>query len=1608
MSSVKVAVRVRPFNSREMAKECSCIISMSGPTTNIYHNGKERERDRNGKPFAFDYSYWSHTGPEDTNYASQLQVYEDIGVEMLDHAFEGYNVCIFAYGQTGAGKSYTMMGKQEPGEEGIIPQLCSDMFKRINVADPDTLFTVEVSYMEIYCEHVRDLLNPKNKNSLRVREHPILGPYVEDLSKLVVTSYDDINQLMDEGNKARTVAATNMNETSSRSHAVFTIVLTQRKHDLATNLVAEKVSKISLVDLAGSERAESTGAQGVRLKEGANINKSLTTLGKVISALAEMASNKDIAKKDKKKKAEFIPYRDSVLTWLLRENLGGNSRTAMIAAISPADINYEETLSTLRYADRAKQIVCKAVVNEDPNARLIRELKEEVQRLRDILKAEGIETVAEQSAARQRNRSTSAEDAMERLKESEKLIAELNETWEEKLRRTEDIRLQRESMLQEMGIAVKDDGNTVGVFSPKKTPHLVNLNEDPGMSECLLYYVKRGITRVGSDKSQDIQLSGTFILPEHCVFSYDTDDIFLTPCKDAHCYVNGKQVTDTVLLRSGSRVIFGNHHVFRFTNPLQVRAELDFKSPMAETPGVGEEVDWTFAQVELLNKQGIDMKAEMAKRLMALEEQYRKEKLEADQMFEKQRKDYEARIESLQKQVDAQSMMSSMYSSFMTPDRDFDDFVDPCLWTSNEFRIARAAWDKWRRHQFTSLRDQLWGNMVFLKEANAISVELKKKVQFQYVLLTHTLYSPLPPDFLPANAATASAAAPIDKAKMPRVVVAVEVRDLKNGATHYWSLEKFKQRLELMRQMYSNDAEVSPTSPDITMDSVGGYDPFYDRFPWFKSIGKAFVPLTNLLCPISMSHKIALVNEHGDVRGYLKVCVQPATANDDDIPDFIPGVRQSAKIRFSESETTINSSFDAPTSWCNGDVDDVFESRCSDRLATGHENGLIRPFSQPMKEYPPHLELGKDFTLQITVLQAHGIPSEFTDLFCQFSFMHRCDETFSTEPVKLTGNEAADAPISFYHVQNVTVTVTKSFVDYISKRPMLFEVFGHCQEPVFNTSQLSPRAPPKHMLPPAASISLPVQSPRIGPLSVPSNPVHSTFDLLVSFEIRELAPNGEYLPVVVDHGEGLPCTGVFLLHQGIQRRLTITIAHEFGAELGWKDVKELLVGHIRRTAEMPADNSYDGSVLSLTVLPGQLIKKQDDDRCLLRTFYRFEAPWDSSMHNSQLLNSISSYNERIYLTLTAYVQIENCVQPAIVSKDLCVVIHGRDSKATSAGRSIKNLFSANPFKYSDTNRVNGVYDLIFREAVDTGMQRRQRKVLDTSTAYVRGEENLQGWRPRSDSLIFEHQWTLEKLRRLFDVENVRYCLSLKNRLKNPTASLETDFQQSDYALKRRDSKTADLSDRERQLMLKYVKLIQNDGPSKEPPNKKSPVDIVATPSSDDSGGDLSASLMSLSSVLSSHSQPTINTVNINGGLTVAAKPIRSISADNLAAIAAPQPTKQFIPEIKEIRINPVVSKRNYMNFLEENSHGWLKRWVVIRRPYAFIYKSDRDPVERGLINLATSRVEYSEDQQAMLKVPNTFSVITPHRGFLMQTLSDQDVQEWLYAINPLLASQIQE
>lgn len=239
-----------------------------------------------------------------------------------------------------------------------------------------------------------------------------------------------------------------------------------------------------------------------------------------------------------------------------------------------------------------------------------------------------------------------AEKAVDQLQASEKLIAELNETWEEKLKRTEEIRQQREAVFAEMGVAVKPDGITVGVFSPKMTPHLINLNEDPTLSECLLYYIKDGVTRLGTHEAeiaQDIQLSGSHILKEHCQFQNDNGIVTIIPNSEAMVYINGRKLDEAEILETGARVILGKNHVFRFQHPQQAREKRERKQVESDTQNPKEQnnndevVDWNYAQIELLEKQGIDLKVEMKKRLETLEEQFRKEKMEADRMFQEQK-----------------------------------------------------------------------------------------------------------------------------------------------------------------------------------------------------------------------------------------------------------------------------------------------------------------------------------------------------------------------------------------------------------------------------------------------------------------------------------------------------------------------------------------------------------------------------------------------------------------------------------------------------------------------------------------------------------------------------------------------------------------------------------------------------------------------------------------------------------------------------------------------------------------------------------------------------------------------------------------------------------
>ncbi|KAJ1460967.1 P-loop containing nucleoside triphosphate hydrolase protein [Pelagophyceae sp. CCMP2097] len=366
-TNVRVAVRCRPLNSKESARGCGTVVAVDQTGKTIKVTG--REGDAEGKnAYTYDFVY----PPE----SSQVQVYDDIGRPFVDKAFEGFNGTIFAYGQTGSGKTHTMMGVMNDSDlRGVIPRLTDDLFGRVaSEVSGEKMVQVTVSYLEIYNEVIHDLLNPQAGESLKIREHPDTGIYVERLCELVTTDSADIFRLLEQGNRLRKVATTAMNDTSSRSHSVFTLKVQQKITAVLENgnqRETELGAKLNLVDLAGSERASKTGAEGTTLKEGAAINQSLMALGGVINALSEGAP--------------FVPYRNSKLTRLLQESLGGNAATMMVANVSPADYNTEETIGTLRYASRAKTIKNVVTRNEDVHERVIRELQEEIERLRSQL-----------------------------------------------------------------------------------------------------------------------------------------------------------------------------------------------------------------------------------------------------------------------------------------------------------------------------------------------------------------------------------------------------------------------------------------------------------------------------------------------------------------------------------------------------------------------------------------------------------------------------------------------------------------------------------------------------------------------------------------------------------------------------------------------------------------------------------------------------------------------------------------------------------------------------------------------------------------------------------------------------------------------------------------------------------------------------------------------------------------------------------------------------------------------------------------------------------------------------------------------------------------------
>ena len=447
---LKVCIRIRPPLLREIEPNLPfrsiAVVSQNSQISLVEYLGcsyseADRQREWIEKPQLFQLHRFTFDSIFDLD-SSQIDVYNITAKQAVNSVLEGYNSTIFCYGQTGTGKTYTMEGftyNSQAEQRGIIQRTIEDIFTYIEqTSNENTKFIIRASYLQIYNESISDLLKPEKKN-LQIREDKKKGIYVDLLSEWAVRTPVDLYALLKRGGSYRTTAATLMNDVSSRSHAVFVITVEQMtteniKGQTHTQI---KVGKLNLVDLAGSERIRITGATGQQLEESKKINKSLSCLGNVINALTDQ------------KGRIHVPYRDSKLTRLLEDSLGGNCKTTMLAMISPAHESFSESLSTLHFAQRAKKIKNRPVINEDLNNRaLIRQYELELRNLRNELEQKNKMLQSNELVMQlQEEKEQALQDKNEAIRELEKASRQYLLEREEKLNLEKKIQMMNSQMI---------------------------------------------------------------------------------------------------------------------------------------------------------------------------------------------------------------------------------------------------------------------------------------------------------------------------------------------------------------------------------------------------------------------------------------------------------------------------------------------------------------------------------------------------------------------------------------------------------------------------------------------------------------------------------------------------------------------------------------------------------------------------------------------------------------------------------------------------------------------------------------------------------------------------------------------------------------------------------------------------------------------------------------------------------------------------------------------------------------------------------------------------------------------------------------------------------
>ncbi|KAK0720796.1 hypothetical protein B0H67DRAFT_644004 [Lasiosphaeris hirsuta] len=1601
--NIKVVVRVRPFNGREHDRGAKCIVEMRDnqtvltPPPDATERAGKGAKDHGKKVFAFDKSYWSFDKAA-PNYAGQGHLHEDLGKPLLDNAFQGYNNCIFAYGQTGSGKSYSMMGYGK--ETGIIPSICQDMFKRIErmQEDKNLRCTVEVSYLEIYNERVRDLLNPANKGNLKVREHPSTGPYVEDLAKLVVGSFNEIEHLMDEGNKARTVAATNMNETSSRSHAVFTLMLTQKRFDPETKMEMEKAAKISLVDLAGSERATSTGATGARLKEGAEINRSLSTLGRVIAALADLSTGK---KKKGVAGGTQVPYRDSVLTWLLKDSLGGNSMTAMIAAISPADINYDETLSTLRYADSAKRIKNHAVINEDANARMIRELKEELSLLRSKLGGGGggiggapvpkEEVYAEGTPLEQQivsitqadgtvKRVSKAEIA-EQLNQSEKLLTDLNQTWEQKLAKTEEIHKEREAALEELGISIEK--GFIGMSTPKKMPHLVNLSDDPLLAECLVYNLKPGVTTVGNvesnaDHQANIRLNGSRILHEHCVFENGPDGVVtVIPKEGAAVMVNGKRVTDPKRLHSGNRIILGDFHIFRFNHPLEARAEraeraeqsllrqsvtlsqlqgFDKPTSPSPSPRPGHERSYSTAVSEFgdsrpdspaplqRNTRESDWsfaRREAAPAILGTDQNFTNltdEELNA--LFEDVQRARAERVNVREGDEDMESMASYPIREKYMSTGTIDNFsLDTALTMpstpkqgegEDRLREMREEMQNQLERQKEEFRDQLKSAEVANVEVEEIKKE-KEKMEETLVQLKADMQKQLEVQRREFEEKIEK----LDPLKRPKASPKLcddEIERAKEVVKH-WKSRHYVQMAEAVLQHAATLKEAQIMSHELEESVVFQF---------------TVVDVGHLLCSSYDMVLNGLTGEGDDVA--LEEAPKPCIAvrvidykhsvvhlwSIDKLHDRVRQMRQMYQY-LDQPEYARHLSLDNPfIETCMpqytlvGEADvplrAVFESRVQDFTLdvfsphTSHAIGIIKLALEPSSARAP------TNTLKFNVVMHEMIgfaEREGTEVHAQLFLpgISEEDGITTTQMIK----DFDEGPIRFESVHSMSVPLFAP--PGTNLRVAIFaNISAMHLDKLLSWDDMRDAVPISQSRPKGA---------RINESQFFTEEKH---DLLSRVQILELNEEGSYVPVEVAQTSELD-SGTFQLHQGLQRRIAINLTHSSGDALPWNDVASLRVGKIQLldSAGKTPDLSSVTPYLPLKLSSKPVFRTNANGTRSIT----ISGQWDSSLHNSLLLDRVTADKYRVQMTVSWEISSEKLAEPMKFSMNVCCQIMSRSFIRQTS------MFSSLWQNVRIVHSSTGIFTLQMRPASIKRVGDLWR--MSSQYDYVKGEENLTSWTPRGVSLVADYISSRKKKRIVSEIGAVQTFL------KQIGFRDGTDEDANDVD----EVEDHDLPPPPLQRDTDSIAELLNDTPdgseaaSRESSPPGSPADDTLVPEQAESTAESeyteaqTALLNRCIKLWLRYPDPT---------LKVLGPANTDPPANGVIESAESPPPPAFVATVIRVPKNPSVLKGGYLLVPNSESTRWVKRFVELRRPYLHIH-GVADGEEVAIVSLRNCRVD---------------------------------------------------